>query len=215
MARVLVLFDGAPVDEGGPPELLPLAHAVVRGASATGCTADLLGLAADGAAAEALARADVRALPSDEAELAALVAAADAVVLGGAAALGTLAGSVAAALGRLAALPPADSGAGPLSGKVGAAFACIAAAAPAPLGGHETALASVHTQMLHCGMLVAGAAAVPGAELAALSAGSPLGVCMSPGEKDQACRAAERQGQHIADIAARLQLAGVVSRLRS
>ena len=107
-----------------------------------------------------------------------------------------------------------DGGAGPLSGKVGAAFACIAAASPA-LGGHETALASVHSQMLHCGMLVAGAAAVPGAELAALSAGSPLGVCMSPGEKDQACRAAERQGQHIADIAARLQLAGVVSRLRS
>ena len=214
MARVLVLFDGAPVDEGGPPELLPLAHAVVRGASATGCTADLLGLAADGAAAEALARADVRALPSDEAELAALVAAADAVVLGGAARLGALAGSVAAALGRLAALPPADGGAGPLSGKVGAAFACIAAASPA-LGGHETALASVHSQMLHCGMLVAGAAAVPGAELAALSAGSPLGVCMSPGEKDQACRAAERQGQHIADIAARLQLAGVVAQLRS
>ena len=102
--------------------------------------------------------------------------------------------------------------AGALSGKVGSAFTC---AMGAGVGGHETALAATHTALFSCGMVVCGVQ--PSPQLAKLEAATPLGVCLSPGQeqREEACRAAEQQGQQVADLAAKLQLASVVAQLRS
>ena len=212
MATVVLLVDGAPPPSGGPPLLRDLVHALARGASHTGCVVKVLGLADTPEAAAALAGADIRELPQDQEALEELLGA-DAIIVGGPSARGAMAPSVGRALETLAALPSEGGGAaGALSGKVGSVFTC---AVGAGVGGHETALSATHTALLSCGMVVCGVR--PSPQLAKLEAGTPLGVCQSPGQEQrvEACRAAEQQGQQVADIAARLQLASVVAQLRA
>lgn len=214
MTTVLLLFDGRPQDNSLLPQLLPVVHAASRGISHTGAQIKLFGLADSPESRSALASADICELPQDTDELTKICTDIDAVMLGGATSRGAIASTVFSAVERLAALP----GSGPLLGKVGSVFTCFTGTG---VGGHEAALSAVHTTLISCGMLVCGV--VPSPQLQMLHAATPLGVVLSsqPGrgtgkeQESAACAAAAQQGQHVADVAAKLKLASVIAKLRS
>jgi multimeric flavodoxin WrbA len=215
MATVLLVMDGRAKDGSTQPELLPLAHAVSRGVTHTGAQVRLFGLSDSTESAAALASSDIKELPRDPDALQELCAGVEAVIIGGVVRRGGMSGTVLSALETLAALPTTSiAGSGPLSGKVGSVFTCSMGSG---VGGHETALAAVHSTLISCGMLVCGV--LPSPQLELLDAATPLGVCMPSGAKKEqrvaACRCAEMQGQNVADVAAKLQLASVVAQLRS
>ncbi len=209
MTTVLLLVDGRPQDSQHP-QLLPIVHAVTRGVVHTGAQIRLFGLADSAASREALAHAGILELPDDTDELAEICAGVDAVMLGGATVRGAMAGTVFSALERLAALPSSTG----LTGKVGSIFTCSTGTG---VGGHEAALSTVHSSLLSCGALVCGV--LPSPQLQMLHAATTSGVVWSPGsgkeQHDAACAAAAQQGQHVAEVAAKLKLASMVANLRS
>jgi multimeric flavodoxin WrbA len=210
MTTVLLLVDGRPQENSQHPQLLPIVHAASRGVVHTGAQIRLFGLADSAASRTALANADIRELPEDTDELAEICAGVDAVMLGGATVRGAMAGTVFSALERLAALPGTTG----LTGMVGSVFTCSTGTG---VGGHEAALSAVHSSLLSCGALVCGV--LPSPQLQMLHAATPSGVVLSPGsgkeQHDAACAAAAQQGQHVADVAAKLKLASMVANLRS
>ena len=211
MTTVLLLVDGRPQDKHSQhPQLLPIVHAASRGILHTGAQVRLFGLADSADSRAALVNAEIRELPGDTDELAEICTDLDAVMLCGATIRGAMTGTVFQALERLASLP----GTGPLVGKVGSVFTCTTGNG---VGGHEAALSAVHSSLLSCGALVCGV--LPSSQLQILHAATPLGVVLSPGagkeQHDAACAAAAQQGQHVADVAAKLKLASVVANLRS
>jgi NAD(P)H dehydrogenase (quinone) len=97
---------------------------------------------------------------------------------------------------------------GALIGKVGAAFTSTAS----QHGGQETTLISIHTTLLHHGMVIAGAPySEPGLTVIdEVSGGTPYGATTIAGGRgerqpsENELRIARWQGRYVADIAARL-----------
>ena len=101
---------------------------------------------------------------------------------------------------------------GALIGKVGSAFTSTAS----QHGGQETTLTSIHTTLLHHGMLIVGLPySWPGnSQMDEISGGTPYGATTLAGAdgsrqpSDNELEGARFQGRHIAEIAARLQRGG-------
>jgi NAD(P)H dehydrogenase (quinone) len=132
------------------------------------------------------------------------VASADAIILGAPTYLGNMCAQMQHFLNSLGKLWRDDV----LVGKVGSAFT----SSGSQHGGQEAALLSVHTTMLHLGMVVAGLPYTYKGQLRIdeITGGTPYGATTIAGPKgermpsENELAAARFQGKHVASIAARL-----------